>query len=36
MLLGKLEGKREFERSRCSWEDNIKMSLKETGWESED
>jgi hypothetical protein len=30
---GKPEGKRPLERHRHSWGDNIKMDLKETGWE---
>ena len=29
----KTEGKRSLGRSRCRWEDNIKMDLKEVGWE---
>jgi hypothetical protein len=28
MLVGKPEGKRPSRRSRCRWEDNIKMDLK--------
>jgi hypothetical protein len=28
-LSGKPEGKRQLRRSRCRWEDNIKMDLKE-------
>jgi hypothetical protein len=31
ILVGDLEGKRPLRRSRCRWEDNIKMDLKETG-----
>jgi len=30
-LLGKLEGKRPLRRSRCRWEDSIKMDLQEVG-----
>jgi hypothetical protein len=29
-------GKRPLGRSRCRWEDNIRMGLKEIGWEGED
>ena len=32
VLVGKPEGKRPFRRPRHSWEDNIKMDLKEVGW----
>jgi hypothetical protein len=32
VLVGKLEGKRRLERPRRSWEDGIKMYLRETGW----
>jgi len=28
LLVGKPEGRRQFGRSRCTWEDNIKMILK--------
>jgi hypothetical protein len=31
-LIGKLEGKRPFGRSRRRWEDNIKMDLREIFW----
>jgi hypothetical protein len=31
VLVGKPEGKRPLGRSRCSWEDNIKMDLQEVG-----
>ena len=31
VLLGKSEGKRSLGRSRCRWEDNIKMNLQEVG-----
>jgi hypothetical protein len=36
ILVGKLEGKRAFERPRCKWEDNIGVDLREIGWESVD
>jgi hypothetical protein len=29
--VGKLEGKRQFGRHRCGWEDNIKMYLQAAG-----
>jgi hypothetical protein len=32
-LVGKLEGKRLLGRPRGRWEDNIRMDLKEIGWE---
>jgi hypothetical protein len=32
ILVGKLEGKRQLERSRHRWEDNIKINLREIGW----
>jgi hypothetical protein len=32
MLVGKPEGKRPLGRSRCKWEDNIRMDLREIGW----
>jgi hypothetical protein len=31
VLVGKPEGKRPLGRSRCRWEDNIKVDLQETG-----
>ena len=31
-LVGKPEGKRQHERHRRRWEDNIKMDLQEEGW----
>jgi len=31
--VGKHEGKRLLVRHRRGWEDNIRMDLKETGWE---
>jgi hypothetical protein len=33
VLVGKSEGKRPLGRPRRKWEDNIKMSLQEVGWE---
>jgi hypothetical protein len=30
------EGKRPLGRLRCRWEDNIKIDVKETGWEDVD
>jgi hypothetical protein len=32
VLVWKPEGKRPLQRSRCTWEDNIKMDLREIGW----
>jgi hypothetical protein len=34
-LVGKPEGRRPLERSRRRWEDNIKITLREMGWEHE-
>jgi hypothetical protein len=34
VLVGKPEGKRPLERPTRRWEDNIKMDLQETEWES--
>jgi hypothetical protein len=31
-LVGKPEGKRALERPRHTWEDGIRMDLRETGW----
>jgi hypothetical protein len=36
ILVGKPEGKRPLGRSRPRWEDNIRMKLKEIGWEGVD
>jgi hypothetical protein len=33
VLVGKHEGKRRFGRSKRRWDDNIKMNLRERGWE---
>jgi hypothetical protein len=32
ILAGKLEGKTTLGRTRCRWEDNIKMCFREIGW----
>jgi hypothetical protein len=32
ILVGKPEGRRQLERPRRRWEDNIKMDLQEVGW----
>ena len=34
VLVGKLEGKIHLGKSKCSWEDNIKMELKEVGYDT--
>jgi hypothetical protein len=36
VLMGESEGKRPLGRSRCRWEDNIKMELREVGYEGMD
>jgi hypothetical protein len=36
MLLEKLEGKGPLGRPRCRWVDNIKMDLREIGWDGMD
>jgi len=36
ILVGKHEGKRQLIRSRNRWNCNIRVDLKETGWESVD
>jgi hypothetical protein len=36
ILVGMLEGKRPLGRPRCRWVDNIKMNLRETGWDGGD
>jgi hypothetical protein len=36
ILFSKPEGKRPLGRSRCRQEDDIKMDLRETGWEGVD
>jgi hypothetical protein len=32
VLVRKPEGKRQLEKYRCKWEDNIKMGRREIGW----
>jgi hypothetical protein len=34
--VGKPQGKRPLGRTRCRWEDNIKMDLREIGWSGMD
>jgi hypothetical protein len=36
ILVGKPEGKRPLRRPRRRWVDNIKMDLRETGWDDMD
>jgi len=36
ILIGKPEGERPLGRLRHKWEDNIRMDLREIGWESMD
>jgi hypothetical protein len=36
ILVGKPEGKRPLGRQRCKWVDNIKMDLREMGWNGVD
>jgi hypothetical protein len=36
ILVGEPEGKRLLRRPRCRWLDNIKMDLRETGWDDVD
>ncbi|KAJ4442897.1 hypothetical protein ANN_04490 [Periplaneta americana] len=36
VLVGKQEGKRPLGRPRCRWEDNIKMDLREVGYDDRD
>jgi hypothetical protein len=36
ILFGKPEGKRPLGRSRHRWEDNIRLDLREVGWEGVD
>jgi hypothetical protein len=36
ILVGKLEGKRPLGRPRLRWVDNIKINLRETGWDGVD
>jgi hypothetical protein len=36
VLVGKLERKKPFARSRSRWEDNIKIAVQRVGWEGVD
>jgi hypothetical protein len=36
IMLGNPEGKRPLGRPRCRWVDNIKMDVRETGWDGMD
>jgi hypothetical protein len=36
ILVGKSEGKRSLGRPRCRWVDNIKIYLREIGWDDMD
>jgi hypothetical protein len=36
ILVGKPEGKRPLGKLRCRWVDNIKMDLREIGWDGVD
>jgi hypothetical protein len=36
LLVGNLEGKRPLGRPRCRWVDNIRMDLREVGWDDVD
>jgi hypothetical protein len=36
ILVRKLEGKRQFGRPSCRWEDNIRINLREIRWEAVD
>jgi hypothetical protein len=36
ILVGKAEGKRPLEKLRCRWVNNIKMDLREIGWDGMD
>jgi hypothetical protein len=36
ILVGNPEGKRPLGRPRCKWVDNIKMDLREIGWDGMD
>jgi hypothetical protein len=36
ILVGKPKGKRPLGRPRCRWVDNIKMDLREIGWDGVD
>jgi len=34
ILVGKPEGKRPHRKPKCRWEDNIRLHLREIGWEA--
>jgi hypothetical protein len=36
ILVQKTEGKRPLRRPRCRWKDNIRMDLREIGWDDVD
>jgi hypothetical protein len=36
ILVGKPEGKRPYRRTRCRWEDNIRIDLRERRWKGVD
>jgi hypothetical protein len=36
ILVGKPEGKRQLGKRRCRWVNNIKMDLREIGWDGMD
>jgi len=36
ILVGKPEGKKPLRRPRCRWEDNIRIDVREIGWEGVD
>jgi len=36
VLIGKPEGNRPLVRSRCRWDDNIRMDLRDNCWEGVD
>jgi transposase len=36
IVVGKQEGKRQLGRPRCRWVDNIKMHLRDMGWDGVD
>jgi hypothetical protein len=36
ILVGKPEGKRQLGRPRCRWVNNIKMDLRQMGWDGMD
>jgi hypothetical protein len=36
ILVGKIEMKRKLGRTRCRWEHNIRVDLREIGWEGAD